>query len=372
MAIGSLAIGLCGCSEYWTSTVSRTKVIPNNGMVLSTADLRTINRTEYSAGNPAYITCAEPSPDVAKIASASFSGDLAASAQSAGPIQNPELALSLALARTESLAQLGQRLATVQLLRDGMYRACEAYANKAISDETYALILSRYDDVMITMLLAEFGAASTTLGPLARLTGGATSSGIAFTGPGQGSEAATKALSDAQTARNNKEAEAKSAEAAASAAPDDPAKAAAARDRKFELAALDKDVADKQKLVAAAREAAANSFATVVASAVDSKGGSAAASDQKAIAAAMVAMQRAYLDDFNIDGIVVSCLSSMAKGAQSALAEQCKDIAGKAQYLGRLKGVDLVLRNRTSAADITNAVKQLNEIIAALGALDKP
>src|SRR5262245_57392642 len=126
LAIGSLAIGLCGCSEYWTSTVSRTKVIPNNGMVLSTADLRIINRTEYSAGNPAYITCAEPSPDVAKIASASFSGDLAASAQSAGPIQNPELALSLALARTESLAQLGQRLATVQLLRDGMYRACEA------------------------------------------------------------------------------------------------------------------------------------------------------------------------------------------------------------------------------------------------------
>jgi hypothetical protein len=342
-------------------------------MVLSTADLRTINRTEYSSGNPAYITCAEPSPDVAKIASASFSGDLAASAQSAGPIQNPELALSLALARTESLAQLGQRLATIQLLRDGLFRACEAYANKAISEETYALILSRYDDVMITMLLAEFGAASTTGGPLARLTGGATSSGIAFTGPGQGSEAATKALGDAQTARNTKAGEVQQAEAAAKAAPNDADAAKDLSDRKAELAALDKDVEDKKKLVAAAREAAANSFATVVASAVDSKGATAGQSDQKAIAAAMVAMQRAYLDDFNLDGLMVSCLSTMTKDAtgttQNKLAEACGDFKDKIDVLTHLEGVNLVLR-ADGPQGFAQAVKKYQEILTMLETWD--
>ena len=51
--------------------------------------------------------------------------------------------------------QLGERLATVQLLRDGLYRACEAFANGAISDATYAMIVSKIDDTMVTMLASE-------------------------------------------------------------------------------------------------------------------------------------------------------------------------------------------------------------------------
>ncbi len=53
----------------------------------------------------------------------------------------------------EAMAQLGQRLATIQLLRDGLYRACEAYANGALDKSSYSMILSRFDDTMITLLL---------------------------------------------------------------------------------------------------------------------------------------------------------------------------------------------------------------------------
>ncbi|GJH13347.1 hypothetical protein CBA19CS11_30935 [Caballeronia novacaledonica] len=54
-----------------------------------------------------------------------------------------------------SLTELGRRLATTQLLRDGVYRLCEAYANGAISSQEYALVLSRYGDTMVTLLAIE-------------------------------------------------------------------------------------------------------------------------------------------------------------------------------------------------------------------------
>jgi hypothetical protein len=58
-------------------------------------------------------------------------------------------------AYAESLAQLTNRLATIQLLRDALYRACEAYANGALSNAAYAVILSRYDDLLIRPLIAK-------------------------------------------------------------------------------------------------------------------------------------------------------------------------------------------------------------------------
>src|SRR5204862_6868923 len=93
-------------------------------------------------------------------------------------------------ARAESLAQLTNRLATIQLLRDGLYRACEAYANGAVSEITYAIMLSRFDKLMVTLLTGElvagnFGQSLAVLG-----TG---SSGGAGAGAGKVAEDAAKA-----------------------------------------------------------------------------------------------------------------------------------------------------------------------------------
>lgn len=146
------------------STVNQVRVLDGGNTLVTSADLRVINRVKVTSDDargrikPEYVTCAEPSPDVAKAVAAAF--ELAGKAKAEGLPQGikPELALAISQSRAESVAQLGERLATIQLLRDGLYRACEAYANGAISETTYAVMLSRYDDTMVTMLMGEFAA----------------------------------------------------------------------------------------------------------------------------------------------------------------------------------------------------------------------
>lgn len=50
---------------------------------------------------------------------------------------------------SETVRNIGVRTAAIQLLRDGLYRACEAFANNAIDDFGYTLILTNIDNVMI-------------------------------------------------------------------------------------------------------------------------------------------------------------------------------------------------------------------------------
>lgn len=59
------------------------------------------------------------------------------------------------MASAESLAQLGQRLATTQLLRDELADLCRSYANGAISTTNYTLRLAQLDEKMVTLLTAE-------------------------------------------------------------------------------------------------------------------------------------------------------------------------------------------------------------------------
>src|SRR5205814_4453676 len=108
---------------------------------------------------PRQVFCAEPSPDVAKAVSESLNISAALDAVAKGrelPVEGAlKTAAAISRARAESLAQLTNRLATIQLLRDGLYRACEAYANGAVSETTYAIILSRFDKLMVTLLTGE-------------------------------------------------------------------------------------------------------------------------------------------------------------------------------------------------------------------------
>jgi hypothetical protein len=92
------------------------------------------------------VVCAEPSPDavVALAESGALKADVAG--QGGG-------AISASMA--ESVASLGRRTATIQLLRDGLYRACEAYLNGAIDDFGYALLLGQFDSLMVSMMALE-------------------------------------------------------------------------------------------------------------------------------------------------------------------------------------------------------------------------
>jgi hypothetical protein len=107
--------------------------------------------------HPHRIICAEPSPDVAQAISAAFTaaGQVDANVPQTGQFGGSG---SIGSSYAESIAQLGERLATVQLLRDKMYRACEAYQNGAISDTSYTLMLARFDKTMASMLASEIAA----------------------------------------------------------------------------------------------------------------------------------------------------------------------------------------------------------------------
>jgi hypothetical protein len=114
----------------------------------------------YRQGSPNPIICTEPSPDVAKA--------LSAAAQASGSGGNGTATGSLAAggASAEAALALAGRSTALLGLRDGLFRACEAYANGVIGADAYALVLSRYGQLMTTLFLGQdvTGAAGTEAG----------------------------------------------------------------------------------------------------------------------------------------------------------------------------------------------------------------
>lgn len=88
------------------------------------------------------VICAEPSPDVFTAIAASAQGDVDMGGQKG------DVAMSIA----QSASSFGQRTQTIQLLRDGLYRACEAYMNGALGKKEYNELLHGYDELMITLM----------------------------------------------------------------------------------------------------------------------------------------------------------------------------------------------------------------------------
>jgi len=121
-----------------------------------------------TAGEAGRVVCVEPSPDVAL----SIADALSASRGDVAVAAEPQGARSPSNSDVLTIVQIGERLTAIQLLSDGMYRACTAYANGAISSTTYTQILSRYDDLMVTLILAQDAAAEHT--PTAPIVGAST------------------------------------------------------------------------------------------------------------------------------------------------------------------------------------------------------
>jgi hypothetical protein len=92
------------------------------------------------------VLCAEPSPDAMGAAAAS----MAAEANYKG-----EVSAGLSLAIAESVANVGLRTQSIQLLRDGMYRLCEAYQSGALGQQDYSIMQRRYQANMLALLAIE-------------------------------------------------------------------------------------------------------------------------------------------------------------------------------------------------------------------------
>lgn len=87
--------------------------------------------------------CAEPSPDTFSVYSAALDANAAKADQ---------LTAALKATTSESGGAIGIRSEAIQLLRDAMFRLCESYAAGGLSQENYALMISKYQKSMVTLI----------------------------------------------------------------------------------------------------------------------------------------------------------------------------------------------------------------------------
>ncbi len=312
----SAAFCLAGCASAPPS-VFRQFDLDKGYSVSTDATQRAIinTRTHPSSRpgrvNPERIVCAEPSPDVASVVANSFafSGNIFGKGNAA-----------ISADQATALAQLAERTVTVQLLRDQMYRACEAYANGAISATDYSLLMSRNNDAMVTLMLGE--AASRTVGrDLATLSSEA--SGSASASMPAIVEAAKEAVAanEASDKADEELAAAKEQEAAADAAVQmtGPTTTQAAADSAQENAeAAEEETAEKEQAADAAKDEAKEknqelmqAAASGSAKATATKGGGSFGQLNKEavdIAKELGKLQRAYLDKGAEQHFISACI----------------------------------------------------------------
>ena len=90
------------------------------------------------------VVCAEPAPDALS----------AIAAQAGVSVSDISNAVTAEGGVSEAAANIGLRTQTIQTLRDGFYRVCEAYMN-GLSEEQYAIMLRRFQTNMIALLAIE-------------------------------------------------------------------------------------------------------------------------------------------------------------------------------------------------------------------------
>jgi len=88
----------------------------------------------------------------ARAASGSASGAATLPTAAGGGTEQSSFSGSVAGASSEAAASIAMRSKTIQLLRDGLFRACEAYMNGGIDQHQYNVVLLNIHKLMITLL----------------------------------------------------------------------------------------------------------------------------------------------------------------------------------------------------------------------------
>lgn len=149
--LSTLILALAGCPSTPIHIAdSYTNSSQNNAEVktLSVDAKQRVVSVTYPGNTPSQrpITCAEPSPDALTAISSALSADVQ---------KNADLIAKLSASSNESASSIGLRTQSIQLLRDGMYRSCEAYASGAISANEYNRQQRRYQNLMLGLLAIE-------------------------------------------------------------------------------------------------------------------------------------------------------------------------------------------------------------------------
>lgn len=144
LAIPVIALAVSGCGNF--NSIHRTlDTASGQGILIDIKQRAILASTMRDSSNPAItfpVVCAEPSPD----SLSAYAFDLAAQ----GNLPTGK-ALSGTLGTAESAAFVGLRTPTIQLLRDQLFRTCEAYINKAITAAEYNLAHRRFQKQTVAL-----------------------------------------------------------------------------------------------------------------------------------------------------------------------------------------------------------------------------
>lgn len=188
---------LSGCANWTTYNKARTVETGKASVYFTDAKQRTvISSYNKLPGDkePMQRFCAEPSPDALSALAANFGVNLTNTDKSLGAQQ------SLA----ESAASIGLRTASIQILRDIMYRECEAYINGGITSFGLETLQRRFQSTLVAVMAIE------------GLTGAVKAPAVALSG--NASQMNAQALETASGVKDKAEAEVKTAAEAVAAA----------------------------------------------------------------------------------------------------------------------------------------------------------
>jgi hypothetical protein len=291
--VAGFVIGALAACEN-TSSIYRTVSLDQGTSVVTDAKQRVVTNTKageneifYGRNKPDRIVCAEPSPDVTQALSTALSIAVETAKAGSG---------SLGVSTSASVAQLGERLATIQLLRDELADLCRSYANGAVSTTTYTLRLSRLDQKMVTLLMGEMAAGAF---------------GRELAGLGGTSQAATDRVgspAEIEKARLDVEeqiqkiATLKDEIAAAKAAEEDVGA------KETQLVTEEKELERRNRLLLALLRQSASAFAQSTAAGGI---GVVAAHGQAANSATLISLQQNFLDQDDLGTLLAACISSL-------------------------------------------------------------
>lgn len=331
------ATALAGCSESGFNSIYRTVTLDSGDFdgdavqteaapsVVLDAKQRLVTNTRSSDGKR--IICAEPSPDVAQGISRALTAAL--------NVSNPDgtsASGSVSSSSAAAVAQLGERLATIQLLRDELADLCRAYSNGAVTQTHYTLRLSKLDDKMVTLLMGEMAAGAFGR-PLAAIDGTAGGGFDRAAGEQEIKEAKTKVdaekvkADEAAVALEEQRVREQSARDAATA--DNPNRENIDREAASTAAAEEKDRRAQENLRAAREELRsaetrfANSFAATTANFGAGDLGRRRGPDAE-VASEIGDLQQAYLDSDDLTTLLNACIAALDVKSGDVESERLK------------------------------------------------
>ena len=167
-----------GCAD---STIHTKDNIGGVDTLSLDAKQRVVFVGDRQAGHGERVTCTEPMPDALVARAAVLAGS--------GNFQQPQgvtVGGSVSGGSSESAASIGFRNESVQMLRDGYYRLCEAYMNGALTKRQYQHMILNADTFMVVIsALQTLG--TNPVAPAVAISAGGVSASVPKDGPASAS-----------------------------------------------------------------------------------------------------------------------------------------------------------------------------------------